>query len=317
MNAILDFRRVSGAIRCRLFPTTLRKWAMLWYQSLAPQSVSSWKDLTEQFCTHFTASRKHLKTVAALEAIFQGDDESLRNFIERFKKEVVQVDTTDDMKKYLLQLGLRPHSDFAKAVGIEKPHTLDDLLVKAQAYIQYEEVHAADAARHSRPGSSQSAREPSHKGGDRRRGERSREPRGPPSTFANYTLLNKSREAIMAECNSSEFTKAGVKFPKQTPYKLGQDKNRYCRYHKSYGYLTDDCIQLKDVIEILIRNGQLREFVKRKDNNPRLEAAVASAVEEVQPTPTGRNNTKQVAICVSRPEDFFIPKHFRDSYIAL
>ncbi|MCI48407.1 hypothetical protein A2U01_0069650, partial [Trifolium medium] len=102
-----------------------------------------------------------------------------------------------------------------------------------------------------------------------------REPRGPPSTFANYTPLNKSSEAILAECNSSEFTKAGVKFPKQTPYKPNQDKSRYCRYHKSYGHLTDDCIQLKDAIEILIRNGQLREFVRRKDNS-RPEAAETS-----------------------------------------
>ncbi|MCI24966.1 hypothetical protein A2U01_0046154 [Trifolium medium] len=77
INAILDFRMVSGAIRCRLFPTTLRKGAMTWYQSLAPQSVSSWKDLTEQFCRNFTASRRHPKTVATLEAIFQGKDESL------------------------------------------------------------------------------------------------------------------------------------------------------------------------------------------------------------------------------------------------
>ncbi|MCI54158.1 hypothetical protein A2U01_0075406, partial [Trifolium medium] len=92
-------------------------------------------------------------------------------------------------KKYLLERGLRPHSDFAKAVGIKKPHTLDDLLFKAQAYIQYEEVQIADAARHSRPGSSQPAREPSQRGGDRRKGDRSREPRGPPSTFAVYTPL--------------------------------------------------------------------------------------------------------------------------------
>ncbi|MCI52178.1 hypothetical protein A2U01_0073422, partial [Trifolium medium] len=39
INALLDFRRVGGAIRCRLFPTTLRKGAMTWYQSLAPESV--------------------------------------------------------------------------------------------------------------------------------------------------------------------------------------------------------------------------------------------------------------------------------------
>ncbi|MCI59579.1 hypothetical protein A2U01_0080834, partial [Trifolium medium] len=73
---------VSGAVRCRLFPTTLRKGVMTWYQSLAPQSLSSWKDLTEQFCRHFAASRRHPKSVATLEAIFQGKDESLRNSIE-------------------------------------------------------------------------------------------------------------------------------------------------------------------------------------------------------------------------------------------
>ncbi|MCI32501.1 hypothetical protein A2U01_0053715, partial [Trifolium medium] len=99
INAFLDFRRVSGAIRCRLFPTTLRKGVMAWYQSLAPRSVSSWRDLTKQFCRHFTASCRHPKTVATLEAIIQGKDESLRNFIERFNKEAVQVNTTDDMKK--------------------------------------------------------------------------------------------------------------------------------------------------------------------------------------------------------------------------
>ncbi|MCI78855.1 hypothetical protein A2U01_0100126, partial [Trifolium medium] len=60
-----------------------------------------------------------------------------------------------------------------------------------------EEVQAADTIRHARLGDSQPARESSHKGGDRRQGDRSREPRGPPSTFANYTPLNKSREAIV------------------------------------------------------------------------------------------------------------------------
>ncbi|MCI73020.1 hypothetical protein A2U01_0094284, partial [Trifolium medium] len=79
-----------------------------------------------------------------------GKDEPLRNFIERFNKEAVQVNTTDDMKKYLLERGLRPRSNFAKAVGIEKPRTLDELLQKAQSYIQYEEVEVADAIRHAR-----------------------------------------------------------------------------------------------------------------------------------------------------------------------
>ncbi|CAJ2667015.1 unnamed protein product [Trifolium pratense] len=91
VNATLNFLRVSGAIRCRIFPTTLRKGAMAWYHSLAPRSVISWMDLTDQFCRHFTASRKQPKTEAVLDAIFQADNESLRSFIERFNREAVQM----------------------------------------------------------------------------------------------------------------------------------------------------------------------------------------------------------------------------------
>jgi hypothetical protein len=149
-NAILNFRKTSGAIRCRLFPTTLRKGALTWYISLPPRSVFSWQDFTDQFKKNFTASRKQPKTVATLEAIFQGAKESLRAYIERFNREAVQVETTDEMKRYLLARGLRPRTDFAKAVGIEKPKTLAQLLAKAESYIQYEEQEMADALRQGR-----------------------------------------------------------------------------------------------------------------------------------------------------------------------
>ncbi|MCI68207.1 hypothetical protein A2U01_0089466, partial [Trifolium medium] len=63
----------------------------------------------------------------------------------------VQVNVTNDMKHYLLERGLRPCGDFAKAVGIKKPRSSAELLAKSQAYIQHEEREMADAIRHSRP----------------------------------------------------------------------------------------------------------------------------------------------------------------------
>ena len=56
----------------------------------------------------------------------------------------------DNMKKYLLERGLCPRSDFAKVVGIETPEMLDFLLLKDQAYIQYKEKQVANNARDSR-----------------------------------------------------------------------------------------------------------------------------------------------------------------------
>ena len=63
---------------------------------------------------------------------------------------MVHVSTIDNIMKYLFERGLYPRSDFAKAVGIETPATLDSLLLKAQAYIQYEEKEPANNAQESR-----------------------------------------------------------------------------------------------------------------------------------------------------------------------
>ncbi|MCI97394.1 hypothetical protein A2U01_0118695, partial [Trifolium medium] len=53
-----------------------------------------------------------------------------------------------------------------------------------------------------------------------------------------------------------DFRNAGIKFPKQVPPKPYHDRNKYCRYHRSYGHVTEECIQQKDAIEIMIRDGQ-------------------------------------------------------------
>ncbi|MCI27981.1 hypothetical protein A2U01_0049181, partial [Trifolium medium] len=143
----LNYRQVRGAIKCRHFPTTPRKGALAWYKTLPPESITSWNNLKDKFTRHFTASRAQPKTEATLKAIIQGKDESLRKYIERFNKEAVQVNKTEDMKRYLLERGLCPGSDFAKAVGIEKSRSLAELLAKSQAYIQYEEREMADAIR--------------------------------------------------------------------------------------------------------------------------------------------------------------------------
>ena len=101
----------------------------------------------------------------------------------------------DDMKKYLLERGLRPRIDFAKEVSIETPSTLDDFLLKAQAYIQYKEKEAAKFShdtRHRENVKSSKNEDPSvsRRGGERRREDKpcdSRDHKGPVGRFSDYT----------------------------------------------------------------------------------------------------------------------------------
>ncbi|GAU38519.1 hypothetical protein TSUD_148000 [Trifolium subterraneum] len=275
IDVILNYQVVKGGIKCRIFPTTLVQGAMAWYKSLPQGSITSWKDLCKQFTSHFTASRKHPKTEANLEVVRQGPDETLRSYIERFNKEAVQVDVTDDMKKYLMRKNLRDGTRFKEKVSIEKPATWDEILYKAHAYMQFEEETMADAMRYFRTEDNRPPREQGHKNGDKRNRD------------------NCGRD----------------KFPKSTPFKPGQVRSRYCAYHKSYGHLTEDCIQLKDAIEILIRNGKLKDYVKRKEN-PRQEKKREDTPED-EPKSSGE---KKIAMAIWRPEDFYVPGYLKDTY---
>ncbi|XP_059636182.1 uncharacterized protein LOC132278409 [Cornus florida] len=60
------------------------------------------------------------------------------------------------------------------------------------------------------------------------------------------------------------------------PPKLKSDparrpRDKYCRFHKDHGHATEDCFNLKDQIETLIRMGHIRKFIvgnDRTDINP-------------------------------------------------
>ncbi|WJX89707.1 hypothetical protein P8452_71681 [Trifolium repens] len=294
--AILEWRRVRGSVKCKIFSTTLRKGALTWYKGLPPQSIDSWTEICRQFTAHFTASRKHPLTISALEAIVQRDDEPLQEYIDRFNKIAVQVRVEDKMKLYLMDRGLRLGSDFAKAVGIEEIRTLDTFLERAQKYIAYEEKQmVADV------------RKPKHQdeSGPSKRGsingkEKVREPKAPPSKFTSYTPLNAHRERILAEVSAAEFKKHGIRFPKQIPTKPGVAKGKYCRFHRSYGHVTEDCVHLKDAVEILIQQNLLGKYRKdrpRENNDRRQDVEDPPAEEEA------RANLP-VAYAILRPEDF-------------
>ncbi|XP_074342469.1 uncharacterized protein LOC141680036 [Apium graveolens] len=80
--------------------------------------------------------------------------------------------------------------------------------------------------------------------------------------FAEYARLNAPRSQILIEIEKDK----DFKWPKplrRDPEK--RDKSRYCRFHKDVGHDTDDCRQLKDEIEYLIRRGKFGCFTKGEE----------------------------------------------------
>jgi hypothetical protein len=209
IEAVLTYRSVQGAVKCKLFDTTLRRGAVTWFKNLGRNSIDSWSDLCHKFTTRFSASRTQPKTVASLEAIVQGKSEPLRDYIERFNKEAVHVRGADEtMKRYLIAKGLREGIDVKKVVRLDSPRTLNEFLAIAKIYIAYEEELYADSLNKSRK------EEPAAESFKKREGKPAREGKRPNGHFTEYTPLAMSREKILAEIAVADLTEAGVKPPK-------------------------------------------------------------------------------------------------------
>ncbi|KAG4906803.1 hypothetical protein JHK82_055450 [Glycine max] len=58
-----------------------------------------------------------------------------------------------------------------------------------------------------------------------------------------------------------------IKLPLPFPPRLGLDRTKHCRYHRSYGHNVKDSWDLKDKIKELMQAEYLAQFMKRPDNH--------------------------------------------------
>ncbi|GAV72414.1 hypothetical protein CFOL_v3_15902, partial [Cephalotus follicularis] len=88
----------------------------------------------------------------------------------------------------------------------------------------------------------------------------------------------------------------------QWPEKLrspaeARDVEKYCWYHRDHGHDTEECRQLKNQIEDLIRKGNLRKYVDRETPRGRREQRREEAPhrgEEPQQKPRGVHHSKRL-----------------------
>ena len=75
---------------------TLKGAAKIWFSHLMPSSISTFKELSAQFTTHFIGGHRYKRSMACLMSIKQREDATLKSYISRFNKEAFSIDEADD-----------------------------------------------------------------------------------------------------------------------------------------------------------------------------------------------------------------------------
>ncbi|XP_057756320.1 uncharacterized protein LOC130975565 [Arachis stenosperma] len=180
-----------------------------------------------------------------------------RKFLMRFS---IQKDKIQDLPTEAVIMGLvngLREGPFSQSISKRHPTSLSDVQERAEKYINMEK-NARLREPSWRPGHPHSAKE-------KEREPKKKEEVGPdrPMRYHSYTPLKVSIVDVYREiCNTERLPP-----PRPIKNKKGGSRDDYYEYHKMYGHSTNDCYDVKNVIERLAREGRLDIYLMERSDN--------------------------------------------------
>ncbi|XP_061337930.1 uncharacterized protein LOC133284835 [Gastrolobium bilobum] len=224
-----------------------------------------WVELSLRFTQQFAHFGPQPKTTHNLCGVRQKPGEKLREYYERFQTEARQVRGLENQTYLLLfTTGLQP-GGLANSLAKKSPTKKEELLERIQKYIDLEEFKTSQKqieqgfreATQNRRSDRPVERGQFEERRPRLVGERFRE-----TYRKEFTPLNTSRAQILKEVTSTEMRNIPRPPPIRSSYAQA-DKTKWCEFHRWYGHFTNDCFNLQNFIEWLIKEGKLQKYVRR------------------------------------------------------
>ena len=127
-------------IMCRAFPTMLKGPIRFWFSELTPNSISTFKELSTQFASHFIGGHRYKKSTTCLISIKQWKDKMLRSYIARFNKEALSIDEANDKILVAVFTNELQKGKFLFSLYKNDSKTMLDVLYKATKYMNVEDA---------------------------------------------------------------------------------------------------------------------------------------------------------------------------------
>ncbi|XP_016170517.1 uncharacterized protein LOC107613166 [Arachis ipaensis] len=224
-EAMMNLDGVRDEVRCRAFSVTLAGSAIRWFNVLPQGSVTTLANITRAFLAQFTTRIAKAKHPINLLAVTQRSGEPTRKYLDRFNDECLEIDGLTDLVASLCLTNGLLNEDFRKHLTTKPVWTMQEIQNVAREYINDEEVSQVVVA---------NKRQPAH---------------------------NPARQpTLIVEVYQQIADKGILSKPRQLKDRTGGNKNLYCDYHKGFSHKTQDCFDLKDVLEQAIQEGKLAEF---------------------------------------------------------
>ncbi|XP_021759600.1 uncharacterized protein LOC110724487 [Chenopodium quinoa] len=251
----------TDAVWCKVFPTSLTGAASDRFSNLEPGSIDCFETLVELFTGQYISNSARQRTSSELMAIQQRKEESLRDFIRRFNNEANTIPKLQQEIAVMALMNGLGDNDFKKYMSRKSFPNLGVAFAKAHEYIKSEELlKTSRQISSAEPSRRQNDNSPNAQmGGVSRLQPQGQQRSGRPAKglgrYSSYTQLNTPRAAIYSvNQNREDWSRSAPMIMK------GRDVKKYCMFHRDVGHYTEECVQLKENIEDLIRKGRLSQY---------------------------------------------------------
>ncbi|XP_026417467.1 uncharacterized protein LOC113312950 [Papaver somniferum] len=277
MMSLLQWKS-NDVVMCKFFPASLEGEARNWFYTLSVGSIGNYGVLIETFLEtymHNNIARPWVNKPFTLARRFK---EPLRSLTDRWRKlctDIGKVQVDQHIFGFENSLGKSDHIWIA--MFTEKPQTLKEMRKMQEHYIDLEEIQEGSKDRGEQEASTtveeapqeaskrpEKRSDPPHKTSGRKEWvEKGKRPRHEPRT---YTPMNAALEEIFKEVEKRN----DIRYPKTRGIQFDETKNHpeFCHYHQYRGHSTNNCREVNDIVQHMIRDGYLRKLVRKTTPTP-------------------------------------------------
>ncbi|CAL8166221.1 unnamed protein product [Prunus armeniaca] len=252
-KSVMILHKADDALMCKVFVVTLRGVAQDWFHTLPSGSINSFKELAYVFTKEYTSYRTIKKNPDHLYNLRKKSDESLRDYIKRFKAEKANIVGCDDrIASSASTKGLPAEHDLYRELTITPSQTLAEVYAIAERYALWDDDRIAAKKR-----AGQRSDGFSNKNKDKRRSH----PQGDGTAGENYTKFTILIHQILAQVKNKPWVR------RPPPLKGDPDKrdtSKYYAFHGTHGHTTNNCLAWKAHLEELVKEGHCTEFIVKQ-----------------------------------------------------
>ena len=131
----MAFHAQDEALMCKVFPSSLGPMAMRWFDGLRKNSVSSFKKLTQAFCSRFITCSSVPQPLDSLLSMSMREGESVKAYWDRYWEIFNEIDGDfDDVAIKTFKVGLPSEHGLRKSLAGKPVTSLRQLMDQVDKY---------------------------------------------------------------------------------------------------------------------------------------------------------------------------------------